>query len=263
MIKITLDSAVYRAMVDSIYAVCTECRLLIDSTGITTRAVDSSNVHMIDFKLDRDAMLDLQCTEPTEIGVDIKKLHMATWLLKPNTYISRDCTVTLPVVIEIDTSNKKEIQISCEHTTYTLKLYDLSTLLKMPNTPQVDPTSTTFSISGDDLGDTIRVITKVSDKIEMSINNQTRELTIEGRNDEKTEHLTKKLRNEIYYTSDCNSVKSAFSSEYMLKMAPVWESAIRVAVTLGTEKPVVFDQHMLGGKCHIKYILAPRITPTP
>ena len=70
-----LDSALFKAMIDSLSALLKEVRLHLEEDGLHAISVDSANVAMVVMHVPIGAFAEYQLDEPKAFGLDLEKIH--------------------------------------------------------------------------------------------------------------------------------------------------------------------------------------------
>jgi len=224
-------------------AMVLECRLKITRDGITTRAVDTANVAMVQAILPNTSFKEFT-VEPVEIGMDVEKWKGALNVMKPD------------AIVSIEVPKTGRITISGGGYDYKINPLDCTTVRKDPNVPAFQlPCSLT--VSGKEYAEAIKALSIISDKVRLSIKGKTLELSAEGDTDALKKEIDGTLpdgkKNEI-------EAISLFSLDYMrdiTKGADGMKGAETITISLGIDHPVRFDFELDG--LEGAYVLAPRI----
>jgi len=226
-------------------AMVLECRLKINKDGITTRAVDTANVAMVQAILPNTSFREFT-VDPCEVGMDVLKWKGALNVMKPDEIVS----------IEVPKTGR--ITISGGGYDYKINPLDCNTVRKDPNVPGFN-LPCTLSVSGKEFAEAIKALSIISDKVRLSITGKTLELSAEGDTDALKKEIDGTMpdgkKNEI-------AAISLFSLDYMRDMTkgPMKNAEI-VTISLGIDHPVRFDFEVEGTGASV--IIAPRIEQEP
>ena len=224
-------------------AMVLECRLKINKDGITTRAVDTANVAMVQAILPNTSFKEFTF-EPCEVGMDVGKWKGALGVMKPDDMVS------------IDTPKSGRITISGGGYDYKINPLDCNTIRKDPNVPGFQ-LPCTLAVSGKEFAEAIKALSIVSDKVRLSIKGATLELSAEGDTDALKKEITGTVpdgkKNET-------AAVSLFSLDYMREITRGggMKGAETVTISLGIDHPVRFDFDIDG--LEGAYVIAPRIS---
>jgi proliferating cell nuclear antigen len=244
MLKATIDADILKESIDAISALVTECRLHADENGFATRAVDTANVAMVSLTLKKEAFESFASTK-NELGLDIAKMKNIFGMMGKNDII----TLELP-------EDSHKLEISFEGYRYSLTLLDPNTIRKDPNPPNIDLPGRVV-LSGNELNNTIKAASVVSDKIALGIDPtaQTFFMTADG----DTDHIRRAFgKSEVNFINGAES-RSLFSLDYLKDMGKVMSRAAEVEVAIGIDHPAKFSFYIANGNGHVEYLLAPRI----
>lgn len=227
------------AFIDAVAAIATECRVWLKSDGLTSRAVDTANVAMVQATLPKEAFLEYTHNGKMEIlGLDLLKLKTAIGLMKEG-----DLTIT---------TEGGRIRIWDGKYDYGNMLLDLSTIRKDPNPPELNlPAAVT--IDAREFVDAIRAMGMIGDKVRFSLKNKTLSLFTEG----NTDALTKDLEGEPVASLGDAAVKSLFSSDYLKEIGRVVKGSEKVTIAMSNDHPIRMECTV--DEIALEYLIAPRI----
>ena len=244
MLKATIDADILKESIDAISALVTECRLHTDENGISTRAVDTANVAMVSLSLKKEAFSAFESTK-NELGLDIAKLKNIFGMMGKNE----------PISLELP-ENGQKLRVSFEGYRYSITLLDPNTIRKDPNPPNIDLPGKVV-LSGNDLYNSIKAASVVSDKIALGIDPAQQIFYMAAEGD--TDHIRKEYgKNEVTFLNNVEA-RSLFSLDYLKDMGKVMSRAEEVEVSIGIDHRVKFASYIAGGKGYVEYLLAPRI----
>ncbi|MDO8841535.1 MAG: DNA polymerase sliding clamp [Methanocalculus sp.] len=244
MLKATIDADIFRESIDVISALVGECRLHINESGISTRAVDTSNVAMVSLELDADAFQSYSATE-MEIGLDIAKMKNILGMVGKSD----------PIDLELDPEGRK-LQISFRSYRYSISLLDTKTIRKDPNPPSLNLPAV-VKITGDALNNAIKAAAVVSDKIALKVDPERSIFIMIAEGD--TDNIKLELGKDDLEFVESAEARSLFSLDYLKDMGKVIGRADTVEIRLGIDHPVQFIFTIAQEKGRVTYLLAPRI----
>jgi proliferating cell nuclear antigen len=224
-------------------AMVQECRLKITKDGITTRAVDTANVAMVQAILPNTSFTEFTI-DPSEGGMDVHKCNGALGVMNPDDMVS------------IDTPKSGRITISGGGYDYKINPLDCNTIRKDPNVPGFQ-LPCTLAVSGKEFAEAIKALSIVSDKVRLSIKGATLELSAEGDTDALRKEITGTVPDGKKNETEAVSL---FSLDYMREITRGggMKGAETVTISLGIDHPVRFDFDIDG--LEGAYVIAPRIS---
>lgn len=223
-------------------AMVQECRLKINKDGITTRAVDTANVAMVQVILPNTSFTEFTA-EPCEVGMDVGKWKGALGVMKPDDMVS------------IDAPKSGRITISGGGYDYKINPLDCNTIRKDPNVPGFQ-LPCILAVNGKEFAEAIKALSIVSDKVRLSIKGATLELSAEGDTDALKKEITGTVPDGKKNETEAVSL---FSLDYMREITRGngMKGAETVTISLGIDHPVRFDFDIDG--LEGAYVIAPRI----
>ena len=109
------DTKSWRSSIEAIAALIDEGTFHIDSSGLKLRAMDPSQIALVDFEIPAKAFEKFKCDKPTTLGVDFGELSKITRRSKPEDKIELSLDTRLKMVFKGET--KREFTISIIDTT--------------------------------------------------------------------------------------------------------------------------------------------------
>ena len=223
-------------------ALVQECKLKIDKDGLTTRAVDTANVAMVQIILPNTSFKEFTI-ESGEVGMDVLKWKQALGVMKSDALVS------------IDRPKEGRISISDGGYNYKITPLDTNTIRKQPNIPGFQlPCS--LSIEGKEFAEAIKALASIGDKVRFSIKGAMLELSTEGDTDTLRKEITGTMPDGKKNETEAVSL---FSLDYMREITKGggMKGAETITISLGVDHPVRFDFEVEG--IEASYVLAPRI----
>ena len=225
-------------------AMVQECRLKITKDGITTRAVDTANVAMVQAILPNTSFKEFTI-EPCEIGMDVGKWKGALSVMKPDEIVS------------IDVPKTGRITLSGSGYDYKINPLDCTTVRKDPTVPTFQ-LPCTLAVNSKEFSEAIKALSIISDKVRLGIKGKILEMSAEG----DIDHLRKDIEGTMPDgKKNETAVVSLFLLDYMreiTKGAEGMKAAETITISLGIDHPVRFDFDIDG--LEGAYVIAPRIS---
>jgi len=225
-------------------ALVPECRLIVTPEGISTLAVDTANVAMVQVNLPKESFEEFR-EEKTEIGMDVTKWKTAIDLLQDG-----------PITIDLVKTSGKIVFADGRYT-YTHVPLDPRVVRKRPNPPNITLPATVV-IDSKEFHESIKAMSVIGDKVRFTAKGVGL-LTLDSEGD--TDRLVKEIQckdgSKNSAEGGTGTVASLFSLDYMRDIAKVMKEAGTINVYVGHEHPIRFDFDLDGMEC--SYMLAPRI----
>jgi len=235
--KISLNGELLRRIVNAITQCTPETRLVVNEEGIETRAVDASNIMMVDLSVKRWNFLTFKRNMDRVLGVDWDAISAFTKFMKPNNLVEMEFTRELKIEI-VGTGDDPTRR------TVRIPLLEPSQVRKTPNVPS-------FDLEAETMVGNFRSIIAIHESIGDC-------MTIEIKNGETSfKTMSRDGEGEIEDRFDVGSGKgkSSYSVEYLKCIAKGLGNNVRIE--LSDDYPAIFTAEEDG--ITIKYILAPRI----
>ncbi|MCD6170858.1 MAG: proliferating cell nuclear antigen (pcna) [Thermoplasmata archaeon] len=233
-----------KSIIDAIAILVDEAKFKFDKDGVYGRMVDPAHVGMIDFKLNKEAFDEYECSEEHEIGIDLEKLKG----------ILRIATSEEPVAI-VYNKDEERLHVKVGNLTRKISLLDTS---EMPDTkmPSLELPAE-IVVPTAEIHQAIRAAEAISDHITLMADKQSFQIIAKG----DTDVVEMKLSKEQLYSLKCNEeVKSMFPLDYLSDMIKSARGkSDEIAINLGTNYPVKISFEFAEGNIKIVYLLAPRI----
>ncbi|MCD6481055.1 MAG: proliferating cell nuclear antigen (pcna) [Thermoplasmata archaeon] len=233
-----------KTIIDATAILVDEAKFKLTADGIYGRTVDPAHVGMIDFKLRKEAFEEYNCSEDSEIGIDLDKFNS---ILK---IAGGDDVVTMEYK-----KDEGRLIVNIGNLKRKLPLLDVSEMsdTKIPSlefpAEIVAPTA--------DIWQAIRAAESISDHITFIATKDNFQMKSEGDADVLELTLTKDNLISIKCEEE---VKSMFPLDYLRDMIKVARGkSEEITINLGNNYPVKLTFEMADGNIRIMYLLAPRI----
>jgi len=246
MFEITFASAKeFKNSVDALATLIDEGTFNLNSSGIIFKAMDPSQIAMVDFSMPNTAF------EKYDVSADAKITLNMDDLAKITTRYRSDEKLTL----KLDESSTRLILLFKGKSTrrFTLPLLDASS--EAPKTPNID-FDATLKISGNALKEGLKDANLVSSHV--ILNAKPEGFDIEASGDKGKVLIEAKKDDDILL--DC-TVKTAsramFPLEYMNDLLKAADASTTIEMGLKTDAPLKLSYKI--GEATVSYFLAPRI----
>ena len=232
------------AALDSVSVLVDECKIRLETDGLTIRAVDPANVGMVDLELSAAAFESYE-TDGGVIGVNLDRLADIVGMGDADQLVH----------LELDEETRK-LHISLDGLEYTLALIDPDSIRQEPDLPELD-LSAEVVIEGRDIDRAVTAADMVSDHIALGVDAEDEEFYVDAEGDTDDVHL--ELGREDLIALTPGEARSLFSLDYLDDMNKAISSDAEVTMELGEEFPVKMHFGYAEGDGHVTFMLAPRI----
>jgi len=243
MFKASIKAEIMNEALNALIAFLDEAKFDLNTDGITTKAIDPSNVAMVDLKLSKAAFESFTC-DSAVIAIDLIKLSDVLGMAREGDLIE----------LELDEIGHR-LRVSYNGITYTLSLLDPSAIRKEPKIPPLSPPCKVI-VDGAQVRRAVKAAEKISDCITLGTKGETFYLEAAGDLDQVKLELTKDKLIELTTTQE---VKSTFSLDYLDDISKEVAKASEVIIELGKDYPMKMKFKIANGNGDIEYIIAPRI----
>jgi len=243
-----IEKATLEDVVRAAHALVLESRVTIDDKGWHIKAIDPANVAMVIVDAPPDAFYkyELKLEEEAEkekkgmeIGISIDK--MAEILRS----VSRSGNISLAV--------KDTLFMEFGNFTFSLNLYDPSTITEAKKVPEINFTSEVV-MNGEDFKRAIDAAKRISEYVTLSVKNGAFTVRAEG----EGTTMEMKLSGEELFDFEEGDARSTYSLTYLTSIARVFANA-EVILKLGNDVPVEVSGKIADGSVAVSYLLAPTI----
>ncbi len=244
MFKAIVSAETLQETLDSVSVLVDECKIRLEETEVSIRAVDPANVGMVDLTLDADAFESYQA-DGGIIGVDLTRLENIAGMADKGQLVE----------LELDEQTRK-LEIRIDGLEYTLALIDPDSIRQEPDIPDLDLPAE-ISLAGGEIDRAVTAAEMVSDHIALGVDAETEVFYVDAEGDTDDVHVEMTADDLIGLES--GPAHSLFSLDYLADMNKAIPKDAEVTVELGEEFPVKMHFNIAEGNGRVTYMLAPRI----
>ena len=244
MFKAIVSAETLQETLDSVSVLVDECKIRLEETEVSIRAVDPANVGMVDLTLDADAFESYQA-DGGIIGVDLTRLENIAGMADKGQLVE----------LELDEQTRK-LEIRIDGLEYTLALIDPDSIRQEPDIPDLDLPAE-ISLAGGEIDRAVTAAEMVSDHIALGVDAETEVFYVDAEGDTDDVHVEMTADDLIGLES--GPAHSLFSLDYLSDMNKAIPKDAEVTVELGEEFPVKMHFNIAEGNGRVTYMLAPRI----
>jgi len=244
MFKAIVSAETLQETLDSVSVLVDECKIRLEETEVSIRAVDPANVGMVDLTLDADAFESYQA-DGGIIGVDLTRLENIAGMADKGQLVE----------LELDEQTRK-LEIRIDGLEYTLALIDPDSIRQEPDIPDLDLPAE-ISLAGGEIDRAVTAAEMVSDHIALGVDADTEVFYVDAEGDTDDVHVEMTADDLIGLES--GPAHSLFSLDYLADMNKAIPKDAEVTVELGEEFPVKMHFNIAEGNGRVTYMLAPRI----
>lgn len=234
------DTRSFRSSIEAIAALIDEGSFQIDSEGLKLRAMDPSQIALVDFELPASAFERFDCKQPVSIGVDFAELFKITKRSKPEDKI------------RLSVDNNRLKMDFCGETTrkFNTAIIDLSS--NPPKEPKIEFTSE-IKISPPMIKDALKDAELISNHVSFTASED-----FSIKSDGDTGSVDIQLPKEKLLSLKVSTpAKAVFSLDYLNNILKAAEIPSVVNIHLRTDAPLKITYSIGDGR--VVYFLAPRI----
>jgi proliferating cell nuclear antigen len=241
MLKLTIsDSNSWKRSVDAIAALIDEGTFEFDESGMALKAMDPSQIAMVDFEMPKKAFKAYDVKEKQSLGIDFSELSKVMRRAKPEDVITMELK-----------GNKLEIIFASKTTRkFVLPLIDATT---HPNKPKIE-FDVTIKMPANELKEVLADVELVSNYIIFSASQKELVITSESESGKAEINFPKSALLEMKVKE---SARAMYPLEYLKNMTKNTDVTTVVEVDLKKDNPMKMEYAIGDGK--IVYFLAPRI----
>ncbi|MFH1054541.1 MAG: proliferating cell nuclear antigen (pcna) [Candidatus Altiarchaeota archaeon] len=233
------DTKSWRNSIDAIAALIDEGTFQIDSSGLKLRAMDPSQIALVDFELPAKAFERFHCDKPLTLGVDFGELSKITRRSRPEDKIDLSVDTRLKMVFRGET--RREFTISIIESNAT-----------PPKEPKIDFTSE-VKITPNMIKEALKDAELISNHVAIKL-----EKVLSIKSDGDTGSADIEFPEDKLLSINVKSPsKSVFSLEYLNNILKAAEIPSVVCISLKTDAPLRVEYSIGDGR--VVYYLAPRI----
>ncbi|MFP4217532.1 MAG: DNA polymerase sliding clamp, partial [Salinarchaeum sp.] len=223
MFKAIVSAETLQETLDSVSVLVDECKIRLEETEVSIRAVDPANVGMVDLTLDADAFESYQA-DGGIIGVDLTRLENIAGMADKGQLVE----------LELDEQTRK-LEIRIDGLEYTLALIDPDSIRQEPDIPDLDLPAE-ISLAGGEIDRAVTAAEMVSDHIALGVDADTEVFYVDAEGDTDDVHVEMTADDLIGLES--GPAHSLFSLDYLADMNKAIPKDAEVTVELGEEFPV-------------------------
>jgi proliferating cell nuclear antigen len=233
------DTKSFKNSVDAIAALIDEGTFQITKDGIKLRAMDPSQIALVDFMLPAKAFEKYEVKEPVNIGVDFSELSKITKRARPEDKIELSLDQRLKIVFRSQTTREFNISI----------IEASSTPPKEPNIEFTAEVKIQPEVIKEALKDAVLVSNHVAFKLDQAFS---------VKSDGDTGSVDIKFSDDTILAKNVkNPARAVFSLDHLDNILRAAEAPSVVILSLKTDAPLKVEYAVGDGK--VVYYLAPRI----
>lgn len=244
MFKAIVSADILAETLDSVSVLVDECKIRLDESGLTIRAVDPANVGMVHLELAATAFESYE-TDDGVIGVNLDRLEDIVGMADSDQLVN----------LELDQETGK-LHIHIDGLEYTLALIDPDSIRQEPDLPDLDLPAQVV-IEGRDINRAVTAADMVSDHIALGVNVEAEQFYVDAQGDTDDVHL--ELDREDLIDISPGEARSLFSLDYLKDMNRAIPADGEVTMELGEEFPITLQFEIAEGEGSVTFMLAPRI----
>jgi proliferating cell nuclear antigen len=249
MFEITIANAkLFKDCVDALVTLIDEGEFHIGPAGVTLRAMDPSQIAMVDFSLPKSAFEKYSVPSETKIGLNVDDLSHITNRVRPGE----------SVTLRLDKSGSRLELLFRGKTARKFNLPLLDTSGATPKEPKIDFDSK-IKINGSVLKEGLKDASLVSSHVTLKADPAG--FNIEAHGDKGEVLVEAKKGDDILLEHTVNRESRAmFPLEYLNDLLRVTEADVVVALDLKSDAPLRLQYPI--GEANLIFYLAPRIEST-
>lgn len=225
----------------------------VSDTGISTSAVDPSNVGMVEMSLSEGAFESLNA-DGERLGVNINRLSdTVSQLRKEMTGDSEKKELHLKIDEET-----RQLELWCEPGTmsYSLSLIDPDSIRDEPDIPDINVASE-ITLNTDYFDNVVRTASQSFDHMAVGTTNDAVTFDCQGDIDDFT---VKANENDFpVYQIDSGNVESIYSLDYFNDIRKGLPNDEEMVIEVGNDFPITLQSEYENGSVEIMYLIAPRV----
>ena len=243
MFNAKISTAALQSSVKAMTAVIEESIFKIDSTGMSSTAVDPANACMCDMVISEGAFIEFDCTE-TEIGIDLQRFIEILGMAESGGEIN--------LSMDADTH---QLVVDMGGLSYNMSLLDPTSIRKSPNVPELGLPAE-IKLHGSEFKRAVKAASMTGDNMTIGIDGSTVYMEANGDSDVVRLDITE----EDLISLRPADVSGTYSLDYLTDIGKGIGNASEITINLGRDLPVVIDFSPYP-RCDVTYVLAPRIDP--
>jgi len=246
MFEIVFDNAkIFKDCVDSLVTLIDEGEFQITKEGIKLRAMDPSQIAMVDFNFPKSALEKYEVPSETKIGLNLEDLSKVTGRVRPGEKL----------ILKMDKTGSRLEMVFKGKTTrrFTIPLLDISGA--SPKQPKIEFDSK-IKINGSTLKEGLKDASLISSHVALKADKNGFEISATG---DKGEVLIEAKKDDdvlLEHTVNVES-RSLYPLEYLNDLLKSAENEAVITLEIKTDHPLRIEYSI--GQATIVYYLAPRI----
>jgi len=233
------DTKSWRSSIEAIAALIDEGTFQIDSSGLKLRAMDPSQIALVDFELPAKAFEKFKCEKPMTLGVDFTELSKITRRSKPEDKIDLYIDSRLKMVFRGETRRE-----------FTVALIESTS--NPPKEPKIEFTSE-VKITPNMIKDALKDAELISNHVSLRL-----EKGFSIKSDGDTGSVDIEFPEDRLLSLNVKAPsRSMFSLEYLNNILKAAEIPSVVVISLKSDAPLKVEYSIGDGR--VIYYLAPRI----
>ncbi len=246
MFELKIDDAKsFKDSVDAIATLIDESEFDINQDGMFLRAMDPSQIAMVDFKLPKSSFETFNVPEQTKIGLNLDDLARIMSRVRPG----ENLTLKLD-----DTASRLELVFKGKTTRkFNLPLLDIGNT--SPKTPSIE-FDAKIKLNGNVIKEGLKDASLVSSHVILKATEKGFDITAHGDKGDVVIEALKEQDILLEHTVNAEA-KAMFPLEYLNDLLKSADASSIVEINLGTDKPLKLQYEV--GAATLTYFLAPRI----
>jgi len=233
------DTRSWKNSIEAIAALIDEGTFQIDSSGLKLRAMDPSQIALVDFEVPARAFEKFKCEKPLTIGVDFTELSKITRRAKPEDKIDISIDTRLKMVLRGETKRSFAVSI-IESTT------------NPPKEPKIEFTAE-VKITPNLIKETLKDAELISNHVVLKVE---KVFSIKSEGDTGSVDI-EFPEDKLLSISQKAPSRAVFSLEYLNNILKAAEIPSVVIINLKNDAPLKVEYSI--GDARVTYYLAPRI----
>ncbi|HDN83783.1 MAG TPA: proliferating cell nuclear antigen (pcna) [Candidatus Altiarchaeales archaeon] len=237
---ILADARSWKNSVEAIAALIDEGTLHIDENGFKLRAMDPSQIALVDFELPAKAFEKYELEKSVDITIDFSELLKITKRIKTEDKIEFKLDKRLNIILRGASTRKFEISI-------------IESSFSLPKEPNIEFTSE-VQLGAGLLKDALKDAELVSNRVVFQVKDDTFIISSEGDTGSVSIEIP---REQLLSISSEEETRAMFSLDQLNNLIKAADSDTIVTLKLRTDMPLKLEYAL--GEGRVLYYLAPRI----
>ncbi len=234
------DTRSWRSSIEAIAALIDEGSFQIDSEGLKLRAMDPSQIALVDFEIPASAFEKFNCSQPVSLGIDFAEFFKITKRSKPEDRID----------LSVDNNRLKMVFRGETKREFNTAIIDLASTL--PKEPKIEYTAE-IKISPAMIKDILKDAELISNHVAFTAAD-----IFSIKSDGDTGSVDIQVPDDKLLSSTVKTpARAVFSLDYLNNILKAAEIPSVVSLNLKTDAPLKVEYSIGDGR--VVYFLAPRI----